>query len=221
MTKIIKRVLVAFVLAICVFALAACQMGGSNNGGGNGGEGGGGSQSGATVAKLPANLQGTYYGDDVVVVVGESKVSITDPSGKVQEFVIYEENGRYYVEEEGNKNYCTFGDGTVSNSHGTFSKDPNGGSGGGSGSGTGTDDKARNEAQEKIRRISGIANFKLPEGGTVRVENINSDGLVGCGVIVVGSTETFASYKAYFDKIVKENGYVETFEGFTKDNGVG
>ena len=219
MTKIIKRVLVAFVLAICVFALAACQMGGSNNGGGNGGEGGGGSQSGATVAKLPANLQGTYYGDDVVVVVSESKVSITDPSGKVQEFVIYEENGRYYVEEEGNKNYCTFGDGTVSNSHGTFSKDPNGGSGDGSGSGTGTDDKARNEAQEKIRRISGIANFKLPEGGTVRVENINSDGLVGCGVIVVGSTETFASYKAYFDKIVKENGYEETFEGFTKDNG--
>ena len=85
MSKIIKKVLVALVFVICVFALAGCQMGGDNGGSGNNG---GSSTTDPTVAKLAANLQGTYYGDDVVVEVSESKVKITDPSGKVQEFTI-------------------------------------------------------------------------------------------------------------------------------------
>ena len=81
------------------------------------------------VAKLDASLQGTYYGDDVVVVISESKVSITDPSGKTLEFTIYKEGDRYYIEEEGQKVYCTFGDGTVTNIHGTFYKNGGGQSG--------------------------------------------------------------------------------------------
>ncbi len=81
-----------------------------------------------TVAKLDSSKQGTYYGDDVRVVIGESKVSITDPTGKTLEFTIYVEGDKYYILEEGNKVYCTFGDGTVTNKHGTFSK--NGGSSG-------------------------------------------------------------------------------------------
>ena len=75
-----------------------------------------------TVAKLDSSKQGTYYGDDVRVVIGESKVSITDPTGKTLEFTIYVEGDKYYILEEGNKVYCTFGDGTVSNVHGTFRK---------------------------------------------------------------------------------------------------
>ena len=38
------------------------------------------------VAKLDSSKQGTYYGDDVTVVITESKVAITDPSGKTLEY---------------------------------------------------------------------------------------------------------------------------------------
>ena len=74
------------------------------------------------VAKLDSAKQGTYYGDDVVVVVMESTVKITDPSGKTLEYTIYQEGTRYYVVDNGNKMYCTFGDGTVTNDKGTFTK---------------------------------------------------------------------------------------------------
>ena len=76
------------------------------------------------LAKLDADKQGTYYGDGVVVVVEESKVTITDPTGKVLTFDIYIENNEYFVLEEGTKIICTFGEGTVTNSKGTFTKTP-------------------------------------------------------------------------------------------------
>lgn len=75
-----------------------------------------------TLASLDANKQGTYYGDDVVVEITASKVKITDPSGKSLEYDIYQEGDKYYILEEGRKIYCTFGDGTVTNEKGTFSK---------------------------------------------------------------------------------------------------
>ena len=74
------------------------------------------------VAKLDSSKQGTYYGDDVTVVITESKVKITDPSGKTLEYTIYLEGDKYYILEDGKKVYCTFGDGTVTNNHGTFTK---------------------------------------------------------------------------------------------------
>ena len=123
MFKILKRVLLVMVMIICGLALIGCQMGGGgSNQGGNGGDNGGSSTGDKTVAKLDASKQGTYYGDDVVVEITESKVKITDPTGKVQEFTIYSEGDKFFIEEEGEKVYCTFGDGTVTNKHGTFSK---------------------------------------------------------------------------------------------------
>ena len=217
MSKIIKKVVVAFVFAICAIALVGCQMGGgSGNGGTNNGGNNGGSQTGATVAKIPVNLQGTYYGDDVVVVVYESKVTITDPSGKTLEYTIYTEDGKYYVEEDGNKNYCTFGDGTVTNSHGTFAKNGSQGGNGGNGGDNPGGDTNTNDILAKLRRLSGISDLRLPEGGSVRAEDINETGLVGYGVLVSGASETFASYKTYFDAKVKAAGFEETLEGFTK-----
>ena len=212
MSKIIKKVLVALVFVICVFALAGCQMGGGN--GGNGGNGGSGDTNNPTVAKLAANLQGTYYGDDVVVEVSESKVKITDPSGKVQEFTIYEENGKYYVLEDGNKNYCTFGDGTVTNSHGTFSKTANPGGNGGNDNPGGETSAA--DILAKLRRLSGISDFRLPEGGSVKAEDVNEDGFSAYGVIVTGATEAYATYKAYFDAKVVAAGFEETLDGYAK-----
>ena len=217
MSKIIKKVLVAFVFAICAIALVGCQMGGGS--GNDGGKDNGGNQTGATVAKIPANLQGTYKGDDVVVVVYESKVTITDPSGKTLEYTIYTEDGKYYVEEDGNKNYCTFGDGTVTNSHGTFSKNgsqgnnPGGDNPGGDNPGGETN---TSDILAKLRRLSGISDLRLPEGGTVRAEDINETGLVGYGVLISGASEAFATYKTYFDAKVKAAGFEETLEGFTK-----
>ena len=143
MTKILKRALLVMVMIICGLALIGCQMGGGggSNQGGNGGGNGGSSTGDKTVAKLDASKQGTYYGDDVVVEITESKVKITDPTGKVQEFTIYAEGDKFFIEEEGEKVYCTFGDGTVTNKHGTFSK--NGGNGGGQ---TGNDTPAKIDA---------------------------------------------------------------------------
>ena len=77
-----------------------------------------------TVAKLDSEKQGTYKGGDVTVVVFESKVTVTDPTGKVLEYVIYVEDGKYFVLDNGEKDYCTFGEGTVTNSKGTFTKVP-------------------------------------------------------------------------------------------------
>ena len=140
MSKLFKRILTCLFIALCGLVLVGCEMGGGN--GGNGGNGGSGSQNGPTVAKLDANKQGTYYGDDVVVVVSESKVSVTDPTGKTLEYVLYVEGDKYYIEEEGRKVYCTFGDGTVTNEKGTFTKN-SGGNGGGQ---TGNDTPANIDA---------------------------------------------------------------------------
>ena len=74
------------------------------------------------LANLPENLQGTYYGDGVTVVVNASNVAVTDPSGKTLTYDIYDENGKYYIEEEGSKVYCTFGTDSVTNKYGTFTK---------------------------------------------------------------------------------------------------
>ena len=129
MNNIFKRIFILMILVLCGVFLVACgNANGGEEGGGTsqGGEGGSGqSQPTAQVAKIPEALQGTYYGDGVEVVVSESKVQITDSTGGFQLYTIYEEDGRYYVNENGQKVYCTFGDGTVTNSHGTFTKDPN------------------------------------------------------------------------------------------------
>ena len=39
-----------------------------------------------TVAKLDEAKQGAYYGDNVVVLISESSVKVTDPTGKVLEY---------------------------------------------------------------------------------------------------------------------------------------
>ena len=75
------------------------------------------------LAHLPADLQGTYAGDGVTVVVSESSVTITDPSGKVLTYEIYVDNNQYYIEENGLRVFCTFENNTVTNSHGTFTKE--------------------------------------------------------------------------------------------------
>ena len=129
MNNIFKRIFILMILVLCgLFLVAYGNANGGEEGGGTsqGGDGGSGqSQPTAQVAKIPEALQGTYYGDGVEVVVSESKVQITDSTGGFQLYTIYEEDGRYYVNENGQKVYCTFGDGTVTNSHGTFTKDPN------------------------------------------------------------------------------------------------
>ena len=76
-----------------------------------------------TVAHIPAELQGTYYGDDVRVVVSESKVEITDPTGKTLSFVLYVEDDKFFIVEEGIQIICTFDNNTVSNIHGIFTKE--------------------------------------------------------------------------------------------------
>ena len=76
------------------------------------------------VAHLDTTKQGTYYGDGVVIVISESEVSVTDATGKVLRYTIYVEDNRYYVLDGEEKEYCTFGDGTVTNSKGTFTKTP-------------------------------------------------------------------------------------------------
>ncbi|MBO7535690.1 MAG: hypothetical protein J6T34_00925, partial [Bacilli bacterium] len=128
MNKTFKSIFSLMILIVCGLFLIACgNANGGEEGGGQsqGGNGDGGGSQTATIAKIPEALQGTYYGDGVEVVVSESKVQITDANGGFQLLTIYEEDGRYYVNENGEKIYCTFGDGTVTNSHGTFTKDPN------------------------------------------------------------------------------------------------
>ena len=75
------------------------------------------------LAHLPANLQGTYTGDGVTVIVSESSVTITDPSGTTLTFEIYVDKNEYFIEENGLRVYCTFENDTVTNSHGTFTKE--------------------------------------------------------------------------------------------------
>ena len=75
------------------------------------------------VAHLPVDLQGVYVGDGMRVEVSESSVKVTDPTGRTLEYVLYLDNGDYFVEEEGKMYVCTFGDGTVTNAFGTFTKE--------------------------------------------------------------------------------------------------
>ena len=115
MRKIFKAFVIIFVLALCGLTLVACEFGASNNNDPS-------SETKEVIAKVSKDLQGTYYGDDVTVVIEESKVKITDPSGKTLEYTLYQDGDKIYILEEGVKVYCTFGDGTVTNAHGTFSK---------------------------------------------------------------------------------------------------
>ena len=115
MKKLFKVFVIIFIFVFCGLTLVACEFGGNNNNNPNSG-------TQEVIAKLSSDLQGTYYGDDVIVVIEESKVKITDPSGKTLEFTLYQEGDKVYILEEGVKVYCTFGDGTVTNTHGTFSK---------------------------------------------------------------------------------------------------
>ena len=118
-----KKVLLFLFIFVLLFSFAGCKR---NNQQGNGGEGQGegqGQTEEKVVAKIAADKQGLYYGDDVVVEVLESKVKITDPTGKTEEYTLYQDkDGKIYVEEDDEKVYCTFGDGTVTNKHGTFAK---------------------------------------------------------------------------------------------------
>lgn len=108
MSKAFKKILVLVCILFASLLLAGCEMlsGGSS----------------ANTAKLDSDKQGFYYGDDVVVEVRESKVLVTDPSGKTLEYKLYEEDGKIYFKEDDKRVYCTFGDGTVTNEKGTFVK---------------------------------------------------------------------------------------------------
>lgn len=131
MSKTLKRVFLLFIMLMSTIILVGCGVdipdtlpvnnntttqSGDNKTTTNSGDNNG------TIAHLDSSKQGTYTGDGVTVIVYESSVSVADPSGKTLTFTIYVEGDKYYVLEEGTKNYCTFGDNTVSNSHGTFTK---------------------------------------------------------------------------------------------------
>ena len=109
MSKRFKKILVLVLFLFVSLMLAGCEMLG-------------GSDDSSKTAKIDADKIGFYYGDDVVVEIQEAKVLVTDPSGKTLEYELYEENGKIYFKEDGKKVYCTFGDGTVTNNHGTFVK---------------------------------------------------------------------------------------------------
>ena len=168
MKKIFKALFIIMIFAFCGLTLVGCEFGGSDNNDPSSGNK-------ETVAKVPSSLQGTYYGDDVIVVIEESKVKITDPSGKTLEYTLYLDGDKIYILEDGVKVYCTFGDGTVTNAHGSFSKsgegDPN----------TGTVAKLPANFQgtysnEYVVVVVSESSVKVTEGGktqtyTIYVEN--------------------------------------------------
>ena len=119
MCKLLKRILIVVFFMVCGLALIGCKMGGDS---GSTTDPNGNQSNTPTLAKLDSSKQGLYYGDDVVVEILESSVKVTDPSGKTLTYDIYQEDGKYYILEEGRKVYCTFGDGTVTNEKGTFTK---------------------------------------------------------------------------------------------------
>lgn len=114
MSKVLRKISILVLFLIIGLVLVGCDKTDKPDDNGN--------NDTPTLASLDANKQGTYYGDDVVVEITASKVKITDPTGKTLEYDIYQEGDKYYILEEGRKIYCTFGDGTVTNEKGTFSK---------------------------------------------------------------------------------------------------
>ena len=114
MSKILRKIFIFIFFLVLGLVLVGCDKPNNPDNGGK--------TDTPTLASLDANKQGTYYGDDVVVEITASKVKITDPSGKTLEYDIYQEGDKYYILEEGRKIYCTFGDGTVTNEKGTFTK---------------------------------------------------------------------------------------------------
>ena len=76
-------------------------------------------------AILPEALQGYYYGPGATVEVFESRVVVFqngDATGK--EYIVYvDSDNQYYIESEGRKIVCTFGDGEVTNAFGTFKQE--------------------------------------------------------------------------------------------------
>ena len=135
MTKFLKRTIILIILVFIGATLIGCtnsnnpnEQGHTNQSDNNQGDNnqGNGNQQSQTdeVAKVEANLQGTYLGDDIVVVLEESKVSITDSTGKTLEYTLYiDADGNIYILEDEEKVYCTFGENTVTNKHGTFTKE--------------------------------------------------------------------------------------------------
>ena len=112
MTRFLKRTFTFIVLLIIGVALIGCDntenqptqdttnQGENQNGNNNQGNENQPDQT-DEVAKVDASLQGTYHGDDVVVVVEESKVSITDPTGKTLEYTLYVDiDGNIYILED-------------------------------------------------------------------------------------------------------------------------
>ena len=115
MFKVLKRLFIIVLVAMAGLILTGCKEDDKPEGN---------EPQANQVAHLDANLQGTYYGEDVEVVISESKVKITDPSGKELEYTIYvDEDGKYYILEEERKVYCTFGEDSVTNEKGTFTKE--------------------------------------------------------------------------------------------------
>ena len=140
MTKIFKRTIILILFIALGLVLIGCgetpstdnpggnqgeNQGGENQGGENqGGENQGGETATHTIASVGEALRGTYKAEDIVVVVEETKVSITDSTGKTLQYILYvESDGRIYILEDEEKVYCTFGENTVTNKHGTFIKE--------------------------------------------------------------------------------------------------
>ena len=81
----------------------------------------------ALVATIPQAYQGVYEGTDseghsMRVEVLESSVKVTDPTGKVMSYTLYQDDTGYYFVDDGQKVYSTFTDTSVTNAYGTFTK---------------------------------------------------------------------------------------------------
>ena len=76
------------------------------------------------VATLPEALQGTYKAEGIAVIVSASSVTVSEDGNEEHEYVLYiDADNQYYVLEEGEKIVCTFGDNSVTNKYGTFTKE--------------------------------------------------------------------------------------------------
>ncbi|MBO7536541.1 MAG: hypothetical protein J6T34_05345, partial [Bacilli bacterium] len=77
------------------------------------------------VASIPEAYQGVYEGNDseghfMHIEVLETSVNVTDPTGKVMQFTLYQDSTGYYFVDEGQQIYSTFTDNSVTNAMGTF-----------------------------------------------------------------------------------------------------
>ena len=82
-----------------------------------------------TEAKIPADLQGTYYGTNARINVSESSVVVLDATGRTMTYMLFEDETGIYFMDNGEKAYCTFTSDSVSNKYGIFTRNnPSGGS---------------------------------------------------------------------------------------------